>query len=188
MDKWRLISESVMVTRIDIHLTGERTWPTHRTCALRVLRMTTVYEVSTKLNSGIYSWDEVLAPSNARPGRHSGLPHPPSNKPPRSREGRFNEVATGLLGLSGPMKPDMRSVQIKVCCQGQNDTVLNWHNQELPHRNLGIATVLSPPFPSECSTDAPTCAARSSNRIMKASTHHNQDIILVQEKRGPICE
>jgi hypothetical protein len=29
------------------------------------------------------------------------LPHSPSNKPPHNREGRFNKVVTGLLGLSG---------------------------------------------------------------------------------------
>jgi hypothetical protein len=36
-----------------------------------------------------------------------------------------------------------------------NPSVLNRHMQGLPHRNLSIATTLSPPFPSECSTDLP---------------------------------
>jgi hypothetical protein len=38
---------------------------------------------------------------------------------------------------------------------GTNLSVLNRHRQELPYRNLGIATTLSPPFPSECSTGPP---------------------------------
>jgi hypothetical protein len=38
---------------------------------------------------------------------------------------------------------------------GTNPTVLNWHKQGLPHRNLRIATTLSPSFPSECSTGPP---------------------------------
>jgi hypothetical protein len=138
-----------------------------------VPHMTTVREVPAKSNLGLCSRDEVLAPSNARPDRNSGLPHPPSNKPPRSREGWFDEVATGLLCLSVPMKPGMRSIQIKTCHRGQNNVVLNRHMRGLPYRNLRITTTLPMPFPSECSTDPPTCPTRSSNRITKASTHHN---------------
>jgi hypothetical protein len=48
-----------------------------------------------------------------RPGRHPGLPHSPSTKPSRCREGRFKKVVTKLLGLPSPIKPDMRFVQIK---------------------------------------------------------------------------
>jgi hypothetical protein len=113
---------------------------------------TTVREVPTKSNSGLCSRDEVLAPSNARPDHHSGLPHSPSNKPPRSREERFDKVVTRLLGLSGPITPDMQSVQIKACHRGKNDIVPNQHRQGLPPRNLRIATTPSSSFPSECST------------------------------------
>jgi hypothetical protein len=45
------------------------------------------------------------------------------------------------------------SIQLKACHWGQNDVVLNKHGRGLPHRNLRISTVLSPSFPSECSTD-----------------------------------
>jgi hypothetical protein len=80
--------------------------------------MTTVCEVPTKSKSGLYSWDEFLAPSDALATRHPGLPHSPANKPPRSREGRFNKVVTGLLVLPGPIKPHNWIVQMKVCHQG----------------------------------------------------------------------
>jgi hypothetical protein len=36
-----------------------------------------------------------------------------------------------------------------------NPSVLNRHRQGLPHRNLGIATTLSPLIPSECFTSPP---------------------------------
>jgi hypothetical protein len=38
---------------------------------------------------------------------------------------------------------------------GTKPSVLNRYKQGLPHRNLGIATALSPPFPFECSTSPP---------------------------------
>jgi hypothetical protein len=38
---------------------------------------------------------------------------------------------------------------------GTNTSVINRHRRELPHRNFGIATTLSPPFPSKCSTGPP---------------------------------
>jgi hypothetical protein len=69
--------------------------------------MTTIRIVPTNLKSGLCFRDEVLPLSDARPDWHLGLPHSPSNKPPRSREGRFDKVVTGLLGLSGPIKPDL---------------------------------------------------------------------------------
>jgi hypothetical protein len=39
---------------------------------------------------------------------------------------------------------------------GTNSSVLNRHRRGLPHKNLRIATTISPSFPSECSTDLPT--------------------------------
>jgi hypothetical protein len=77
--------------------------------------MTTVGEVPTKSKSGLYFRNEVFALTDARLGRHLGLPHSPSNKPPRSREEQFDKIVPGLLGLSGPIKPDMQPVQIKIC-------------------------------------------------------------------------
>jgi hypothetical protein len=107
----------------------------------------------------LLSWNWVSAPrmkswppAIVRPGRQPGLPHSPSNEPHWNREGQFNKVVTRLLSLLGPIKPDMWPVQVKACHQGQNDVVHNWHRQGLPPWNLGIATSLSPSFPSECST------------------------------------
>jgi hypothetical protein len=124
MNKQPLISESVVVTRIGIHPTGKEPDQHIIRMAPGVSCTTTVREVPTKSKSGLCSRDEVLAPSNARPDSHSGLPHSPSNKLPRSREGQFDKVVTGLLGLSGPIKLDMWSVQIKACHWSQNDRSL----------------------------------------------------------------
>jgi hypothetical protein len=126
-----------------------RTWQHVVRATLEVTRTTTISEVPTKSKLGPDSRDEVLAPSDARPGRHPGLPHSLSNKPPWSREVRFDKVVTGLLCLSGSIKPNMRTVQIKASHRGQNDVVLHRHMQGLPSLNLKIAMTLSPPFPSE---------------------------------------
>jgi hypothetical protein len=152
MGKRPLISESVTVTWISIHPAGGKPDQHVIRVASWVSRTTTVREVHTKSKSGPCSRDEVLAPSDAQPGRHLGLPHSRSNKSPRSKEVQFDEVVTGLLGLSGPIKPDIQSVQIKACHRGQNNAVLNRHMQGLPPSNHGIATTLSSSFPSECST------------------------------------
>jgi hypothetical protein len=66
----------------------------------------------------------------------------------------FGQVVTHLHQLTGPITPACdRYVQYLLV--GTNPSVLNRHRRGLPHRNLGIATTLSPPFPSECSTDPP---------------------------------
>jgi hypothetical protein len=103
-DKQSLISDSVTVIRIDIYLAGEEPDQHAVGVAPGVSRTATIGEVLTKSKSGLCSRDEVLASSNSRLGRHSGLPHYPSNKPPRSREGQFDKVVIGLLGLPGPIK------------------------------------------------------------------------------------
>jgi hypothetical protein len=87
----------------------------------RVSRTTTIREVPTRSKSVPCSRYKVLSPSDTRPGYHPGLPHSPSNKPPQSRGVQFDKVVTGLLGLSSPIKFDMRPVQIKACHRGQND-------------------------------------------------------------------
>jgi hypothetical protein len=124
MDKQSLISESVVATRINIHSTREE--PDQHTIRVtaRVSRTITICEVPTNSKLGLCTEGEVLAPSDARPSRHPRLPHSPSNRPPRSREVWFDKVVTGLLGLPGPIKPNMWSVQIKACHWGQNDRSL----------------------------------------------------------------
>jgi hypothetical protein len=77
----------------------------------------------------------------------------------RSRDVRLNIVVTKATRIIGPHRiRHAVSTQLKACHWGQNG-----HGQGLPHRNLGIATTLSPPFPSECSTDPLTRPALSSN-------------------------
>jgi hypothetical protein len=150
-DKRSLISESIAAIQIDIHLVGEEPdWHIIR-MAPGVSRTTTVGEVYTKSKSGLCSRDEVLAPSDARLGHYLGLPHSPSNKPPQCREGQFDKVVPGLLGLPCPIKPDMRPAQIKACHRNQSDTVLNWHRRGLPPWNSHDPLLILPfwvnPFP-----------------------------------------
>jgi hypothetical protein len=53
------------------------------------------------------------------PGHHLGLPHSPSNKPPRSREGRFNKVVIGLLGLPSPINPTCGQYKSKLAIEAK---------------------------------------------------------------------
>jgi hypothetical protein len=91
-------------------------------------------------------------PVIVRPNRRPGLPHFPSNKPPQSREGWFDKVVTGLLGLPDPVNSTCDQYKSKLVHRGQNDAVLNRHMRRLASWNLRIATSLSSPFPSEWST------------------------------------
>jgi hypothetical protein len=131
-----LISESVAAIQIDIHPAREE--PDQH--------------VLLSQNRAPALWMKTWLLAIVLPGRHPGLPHSPSNKRPRSREVWFDKVVTGLLGLLGPIKSDMRPLQVKAFHRGQNDAVINRHKPGLPPWNLGIATVRSPPFPSKCST------------------------------------
>jgi hypothetical protein len=178
-DKMSLIIKSVMTTQIDIHPAGEEPDQHAVRTTHRVPRTTTICEVPTKSKlvpcSWVKSW--LLA---SFPLQQTSL-----------KQGvRFGEVLKRLLGLPGHIKTRHAvSTQLKTCHRGQNGAVLNRHGWGLPHRNLEIATTLSPSFPSECSTDPPTCLARYSNsKINITSTHHIQYILLVHDKRGAICE
>jgi hypothetical protein len=66
----------------------------------------------------------------------------------------FSQVVTQLHQLTGPISPACDRY-VRYLLTGTNPSVLNWHRWGLPHRNLRIATTLSPPFPSECSTGYP---------------------------------
>jgi hypothetical protein len=94
MDKQPLISESVVITRIDIHIAWEEPDQHVVHATPEVLRTTTIREVATKSKSGICSEDEVLAPSNNRLGRYPEMSHSLFNKPPQSRVGWFDKVVT----------------------------------------------------------------------------------------------
>jgi hypothetical protein len=60
-------------------------------------------------------------------------------------------VVTQLHQLTGPISP-VCDRYVRCLLMGTNHLVLNRYRRGLPHRNLRIATTLSPPFPSECST------------------------------------
>jgi hypothetical protein len=126
------------------------------------------------------SWPPVIV----RPGRRPKMSHSPFNKPPRSREVRFDKVVTELLGLSGPINLTCVQYKSNLIHQGQNNVVLNRHRQELPPWNFKIATALSPPFPSKWSTFPylPHLVTPTNMNIRLASTHHNHHILLVHEK------
>jgi hypothetical protein len=141
-DKRSLISDSIVATRIDIHLAGEELDRHIVRVAPGVSCRTTVGEVPTKSKLGLCFRDEVLAPSNVWPGCHSGLPHYPSNKPPWSREWQLDKVVTGLLGLPGPKKTRYVASTNQGLPSGQNRPVLNRQRWGLRDKNLGIATSL----------------------------------------------
>jgi hypothetical protein len=85
MVKQSLIYESVTATLIDIHPTWEEPGQHVVRVTPEVSHTTIVREIPTRSKSVPWSRDEVLAPSNTRPGHHPGLPHSPSSKPPQSR-------------------------------------------------------------------------------------------------------
>jgi hypothetical protein len=127
-----------VVTQINMHPAGKESDQHVVHTAPGVPRTTILREVPTKLKLGPCSRDEVLAPSDVRSDRHPKLPHSPSNKPPRSREVRFDEVVTGLLDLSSPIKSDMRPVQIKACHRGQNDACDKTTSEMSKHTYISI--------------------------------------------------
>jgi hypothetical protein len=97
----------------------------------------------------------------------------------------FDKVVTKATRLIEPHKTRHAvNTQLKACHRGQNGAVLNQHGRGLPHRNLKIATTLSPPFHSECSTDPHTSPVRSSNSEKPISTHHNHVYPSSSKKRG----
>jgi hypothetical protein len=67
----------------------------------------------------------------------------------------FGQVVTQLHQLTGPISPACDRY-VRYMLTGTNPSILNRHRRGLPHRNLKIATTLSPPFPSECSTGPPS--------------------------------
>jgi hypothetical protein len=96
MDKSSLISESVAVTRIDIHSARERTWPTRHTLDSWRLSRMTIFCMSL-LNQ---NW--ALLPRWSLGPR----PHSPtkSKSTTRSREVRFDQVVIKSTLLIGPHK------------------------------------------------------------------------------------
>jgi hypothetical protein len=120
------------------------------------------------------SWFPVII----RPDRHPRLPHSPSTKPPWSREVRFNKVVTKLLGLSGPIKPDIQLIQLKACPRGPKrrggyHLGTSEYSRPAPHPSLPSAPL------------SPICPTRSHHQAWtQISTHHIQHSLLVQKREG----
>jgi hypothetical protein len=116
--KRSLISESIVAIQISVHHVGEEP-NQHVVCMAHMSHVRQPFTKSLLGQNrapapGMKSW----LPGIIWPGCHPGLPHSPSNKPPRSREVQFDKLVNKLLRLLGPIKHDMRSVQIKACPSG----------------------------------------------------------------------
>jgi hypothetical protein len=135
---------------------------------------------------GITTW----LPTIVRPGHHPGPRHSLSTKPPRSMVGMVRQSSYWVTRFTRAHKPDIRSVQIKACHQGQNNVVLNRHRWGLPPWNLRITTTLSSSFPFECLTfpylSRPVTTTYMNINI--ASTHHISINPSSSWKKGPKCE
>jgi hypothetical protein len=175
-DKLPLITESVAVSRIDIHPAGEE--PDQHTIRLTHIWQSFISPYYVEIEPLVLRWSL------------GSWPHSPSKSKSttRSREVQFNIVVTKSTRLIGSHKTRyVVSTQLKTCHRGQNDAVINRHEWGLPHRNLRIATTLSSHFPSSVSLIpllAPPGLATTNNQSLLIINH----IILVHEKRVPICE
>jgi hypothetical protein len=69
----------------------------------------------------------------------------------------YRQQATGITGTISQACDQY----IQYLPTGTNPSILNRHRRGLPHKNLEIATSLSPPFSSECSIDPPKWHRRS---------------------------
>jgi hypothetical protein len=86
MDKWSLISESVMMIQIGVHPAAEEPDQHVVHVASKVSRMVTVCKVPTKSKLGLCSQDDVLVPSK-RPARPSSWATSFSLQQTTSRQG-----------------------------------------------------------------------------------------------------
>jgi hypothetical protein len=102
-DKRSLISDSVMVTQINIHHAGEEADQHAVRTTLEVSHTTTICEIPTNSKVDPCSQDKVMAPSNVRPGCHPGLPHSPS-KTTSKEGGVIQQSSYRAIRLIGPHK------------------------------------------------------------------------------------
>jgi hypothetical protein len=148
IDKQSLISESVAAIRIGVHPTGKE--PDQH-----VLRVTPGVSRTTTVRKSLLSqtWATALGVKSWPLGSLGPtvvvgcLILSPTNH--LKQGGTVRQSSYKATRFTGAHKPDMWSVQMKACHQGQNDVFLNRHKWGLPPWNLGIATTLSSPFPFE---------------------------------------
>jgi hypothetical protein len=109
-----------------------------------------------------YSWTESLLSRKRAPDIIHSIPTDWSTGPypvslpsqPMKQWRKPNIYRRQATRLTRPISP-VCYWYVQYLLMGTNPLVLHRHRQGLPHRNLEIATTLSPPFPSECSTDPP---------------------------------
>jgi hypothetical protein len=162
------------VIRIDVHHVGET--PTNMTRTLptpvdvcpactsygQSPYMATFHETSIDLDRSHYSWEEgLLTQSTARrltdPWVHTQLL---SRASQWSRGRKPISCRRPTNWSTGPISPACDQY-IQYLLTGTNPSVLNWHRRGYHIENIRIATALSPPFPSESSTNPPNGPTRS---------------------------
>jgi hypothetical protein len=151
-----LKTESVTVTRIDIHPTGEES-------DQHAIRLTPkCSHVWQPFASLYYVKIGFLLPGWSLDPRTHSLSKNKSTT--RIREVRFNIVVTKATRFIGPHKTRHAfNTQFNPLHQGQNDAVLNRHGRELPHRKPRNRHSTLPTLPFRVFPWSPICLARSSN-------------------------
>jgi hypothetical protein len=75
-----------------------------------------------------------------------------------------NSATVELLSFWGGLVHICVSTQLKACCRGITDTILNWHRRGLPPSELQISCDPLSLLPIQYSTLSPSCPARSCRR------------------------
>jgi hypothetical protein len=169
------------VIRINVHPTGENPTNTTRTLPTPVhvrpvyascgqsSYVATFHELSTELS-------RLTAPEK-KGSRHNpqcvGWPihgsvpsfsPKPANEAVGEKSSIYQRLATRLTGHISPAC----NRYVQYLLTGTNPSVLNRHRWGYHIENLGIATTLSPPFPSEGSTNPPNwpCPVSTFNQVL----------------------
>jgi hypothetical protein len=135
MDKRSLISESVMMIQIGVHLAREEPNRHIIHVAPGVSRMTNTRKVPTKSNLGPCSRDEVLASSDSLARPSSWAASFSLQQTTSKQGGMIWQTSYWATRFTWPHKPNMQSLQIEACHRGQNDVVLNRYRRGLPPWN-----------------------------------------------------
>jgi hypothetical protein len=129
--------------------------PAYASCRLSTY-VTTFHEVINSDGQSHCSWEKwLLTQSIARrltdPRVHTEFLSQVSHW---TSGGRATLYWRQTTRLTRPINTSMRSVH-SILAHGYHPSFLNRHKRVLPYRNLKIATTISLPFPSKCSTDPP---------------------------------
>jgi hypothetical protein len=149
MDKRSLISESVVMIQISVHLAREEPNRHIIHVAPGVSRMTNTRKVPTKSNLGPCSRDEVLASSDSLARPSSWAASFSLQQTTSKQGGMIWQTSYWATRFTWPHKPTCSHYKSRLAIGAKTmwsliDTGGGYH--------LGIATTQSPPFPSEWST------------------------------------